>query len=251
MDNEVTNFFNLHKHHIHNKDVLPVPAHFLSALTDEEYTSFFKWIRHHSLAKSLKYDITADVTSIQQELKERVSLAVPHRGHNGWRSITLYGYSSIMTNSYEYYKGKGLVTDDDTTDWTDISKFFPKTVAWVKQHCPLKEFARIRVMILEPGGSSNPHKDIQAGQALCGPINVAVVNPIGSEFVLENGGIVPWEENDFRSMDIGSFHCVRNTSNEHRIHLIITPSRNDWDIDAMKMACRSFVKYERERNELR
>ena len=145
----------------------------------------------------------------------------------------------------------GIINDSHKTDWTDVSQFFPKTVKWLKTYCPLKEYARIRVMILDPDGSSSPHKDYELGQAVCGPINVAVVNPIGAEFVLENGGLVPWKEGEFRSMDLGSNHCIRNVGNESRIHLIITPSKTDWDIDAMKMACKSFVKYQREINDTR
>lgn len=251
MDQIVTDFFNLNKNIEHNKDILPIPDQFINAETDQDFFNFFKWIRHHSKAKSLRFDIDADITEIQSELKSLEFLGIPHRGHPGWRSITLYGYSSIMTNSYEQYKIMGIINDSHKTDWTDVSKFFPKTVEWLRKYCPLKEYARIRVMILDPGGSSSPHKDYEQGQALCGPINVAVVDPDGAEFVLEDGGIVPWKEGDFRSMDLGSIHCIRNNGTEPRIHLIITPSKNDWDIDAMKMACRSFEKYQRERNDTR
>lgn len=246
MDQIVTDFFDQNQHIPHNNDVLEIPSEFLNAESDEDIKKFFNWIRHHSKCKSLRL-AHYDVKELQEELKNKVSLAIPHRGHPGWRSITLYGYSSIMTNSYEYYKQKGMVTDEDTTDWTDISRFFPKTVQWIKQHSPLKEYARIRLMILDPGGSSSPHRDYDQGQLLCGPVNVAFVNPQGAEFVLENGGVVPWQEGDIRSMDLGSYHCIRNLGNEPRIHLIITPCRTDWDIDAMRIACKSFVEYTREK----
>lgn len=251
MDQTVIDFFDRNRNIEHNKDVLPVPYNFINANTDEEIIKFFKWIRHNSQAKSLRLDIDSDISELKEELKTLEFLGIPHRGHPGWRSITLYGYSSIMTNSYEHYKQMGIIKDSDTTDWTDISKFFPKTVNWLKRFCPLKEYARIRVMILDPGGSSSPHKDYDQGQALCGPINVAIIDPIGSEFVLEDGGMVPWKEGDVRSMDLGSNHCIRNIGTEPRIHLIITPSKNDWDIDAMRLACRSFVNYQRERNDAR
>ena len=165
-----------------------------------------------------------------------------HRDHPGWRSITLYGYSSIMTNSYEYYKELGIVTDKMTTDWTDISSIFPKTVSWIKENSPLKEFNRVRIMILDPGSSSTPHSDWPTGQLLCGPVNAAVINPPGSEFVLENGGLVPWEEGEVRSIDLGSLHCIRNLGTEPRVHIIISPSKTDWDIDAMRIACSSYIK---------
>lgn len=249
MDKEVIDFFNSHINIEHNKDVLPIPNEFISVTSDDNTKKFFKWIRHESCCDSLKFNITADVSQIKDELKNLEFLGIPHRDHTGWRSITLYGYSSIMTNSYEHYKSLGIINDSDKTKWTDICEFFPKTVDWLKKYCPLKEYSRIRIMILDPGGSSTPHKDYYDGQALCGPINIAVVNPPGAEFVLENGGLVPWSEGDFRSVNLGKVHCIRNTGTEPRIHIIITPSKNDWDIDAMNMACNTFINFQKERHE--
>lgn len=250
MDKIVNDFFAEHMYVEHNKDILKAPQEFLDLEFDSNVKNFFQWIRHDSRGKSLKYDITANVEEIKEELTSKVLLAVPHRECVGWRSITLFGYSSIMTNSYEYYTQQGIITNEKL-EWTDVCKFFPKTVEWIKRHNPLASYSRIRIMILEPGGSSAPHKDYNAGQALCGPINIAIVNPPGAQFAIENGGLVPWEEGDFRSMDVGSLHCVRNIGNTHRIHIIITPSKEDWDIDAMRMACKSFLKYQEERNDTR
>lgn len=241
MDKEVIDFFNDNKDIEHNKDALAVPAEFVNATTDEEITRFFKWIRHQSKCKSLRLD-KVSVEELKEEIRPKIPLAVIHRENPGWRSITLYGYSSIMTNSYEHYKEMGIVTDDMITDWTDISRIFPKTVAWIKKNSPLKEFNRIRLMILDPGSSSTPHKDYELGQALCGPINAAIINPVGAEFVLENGGLVPWKEGEFRSMDVGSLHCIRNTGTEPRVHIIIGPTKSDWDIGAMRLACSSYIK---------
>jgi hypothetical protein len=241
MDKEVNDFFNINKDIEHNKDALAVPTEFANAQTDEEITKFFKWIRHQSKCKSLKLT-TVSVDELKEEIRPKIPLAVTHRENPGWRSITLYGYSSIMTNSYEHYKELGIVTDDMTTDWTDISRIFPKTVAWIKKNSPLKEFNRIRLMILDPDSSSTVHKDYELGQALCGPINAAIINPPGAEFVLENGGLVPWKEGEFRSMDVGSLHCIRNTGTEPRVHIIIGPIKSDWDIDAMRLACSSYIK---------
>ena len=242
MDKEVIDFFNANKDIEHNKDALAVPAEFINAETDEEIIRFFKWIRHESKRKSLRLAIDLQVDELKEEIRPKIPLALAHREHLGWRSITLYGYSSIMTNSYEHYKELGIVTDDMTTDWTDISRIFPKTVSWIKQNSPLKEFNRVRLMILDPNGSSTPHADWPTGQLLCGPVNAAIINPPGSEFVLENGGLVPWEEGEFRSMDLGSLHCIRNLGTEPRVHIIISPSKTDWDIDAMRIACRSYIK---------
>lgn len=250
MDKEVTKFFEDNKDVEHNKDALPVPAEFINAETEEEITKFFKWIRHDSKCKSLRLASDLLVDELKEEIRPKIPLAIAHRHHPGWRSITLYGYSSIMTNSYEHYKELGIVTDDMSTDWTDISRIFPKTVEWVKQHSPLKDFNRVRLMILDPGTSSTPHADWFDGQLLCGPINAAIINPPGAEFVLENGGLVPWKEGEFRSMDVGSLHCIRNTGTEPRVHIIIGPSKFEWDIDAMRVACKSYIKeiYDARRN---
>jgi hypothetical protein len=237
MDQTVIDFFKVNAALEHNKDMLVPPA---GITNDTEM--FFKWIRHDSKCKSLRLDVNADVSEIKEEIKNKVELAIAHRGHPGWRSLTLFGYSSVMTNSSEYYKEKSMITEYDTPDWTDVSKFFPKTVAWLKTHNPLTDFVRIRLMILDPGGSSSPHKDYPYGQMLCGPLNIAIINPPGAQFVLEDGGTVPWAEGDFRSMDLGSNHCIRNTGNSPRVHVIITPSSRDWGIEAKALACRSYLK---------
>jgi len=249
MDQVITDFFNLHKDITHNSDILEIPNEFLNAQSDEDITAYFRWIQTQSKCKSLRLDIDADVAELKEEIKNKTSLAVSHREHTGWLAITLYGYSSIMTNSFEYYKEKGIITDTDKPDWTDVSKFFPKTVEWIKKYNPLREYVRIRIMILEPGGFSTPHKDYSKGQMICGPVNVAIINPPGSEFVLENGGLVPWQEGDVRTMDIGSFHSIRNIGTDPRAHLINTPKNTGWDIDAMRVACASFTNYQRNRND--
>ena len=48
-------------------------------------------------------------------------------------------------------------------------------------------------------------------------------------------------------MDLGSIHCVRNTGVEPRVHMIITPSDNDWNFEAKELACRSYLKQIAER----
>jgi hypothetical protein len=242
VDQRVIDFFEDNKKILHNNNIL-IPQSEL--INDTEI--FFKWIRYKSNCKSLRLDIDVDVSEIEEGIKNKIFLSIPHRNHPGWRSITLYGYSSIMTNSYEYYKEIGFNFSNIIPDWTDISKFFPKTVSWLKKNNPLTDFDRIRFMILDPGGSSSPHKDCSYGQYVCGPINISITQPQGSEFVLENGGLVPWTKGDFRTMDLGSNHCVRNIGLEPRVHMIITPSEKDWNIEAKELACRSYLKQLSER----
>lgn len=243
MDQSVVDFFNKNIQIKHNKDMLPPPANFLENNSENTIRKSFYWLRHQSQCKSLLLGQASNVNEIKAEIKKCIPLAISHRESIGWRSVTLYGYSSIMTNSYEQYKIDGLITDDDKTRWTDISNFLPKTVGWLKNISPLSSYSRIRIMVLDPGCSSEPHKDYYDGQALCGPINIAVINPKGSEFVLENGGLVPWEEGQIRSMDLGSYHCIRNNGTEPRAHIIITPPKDDWDLNAMGLACRKYLEY--------
>lgn len=242
MDRQVEDFFQKRIHEEHNKDCLPVPEMYKRNDSEEAVNKFFKWIRHESKCKSLLLNRVEVPIEVKQEVEHFIPLAVSHRNMPGWRSITLYGYSSIMTNSEERYKELGIINSEHNVDWTDIAKFFPQTVEWIKKVNPLKEYSRVRLMIVDPGFSSNPHVDHPTGQMLCGPINIAVINPQGSEFGLENGGLVPWDEGDVRTMDLGSTHCVRNTGSQPRVHIIITPSQNDWDLNAKRIACRGYKR---------
>lgn len=243
MDQKVTDFFNSNKDIEHNKDMLSIPSEFIDNVNDA-----FDWIRHSSKCKSLRLDIDTDISEIKEEIRNKTSLAIPHRSHPGWRSLTLFGYSSCMTNSVEHYMEIGFDFAGVEPNWTDVSKFFPKTVSWLKKFNPIKKFNRIRIMVLDPGGASSPHVDYPYGQYLCGPVNVAIIHPYGAEFVLENGGLVPWKEGDFRTMDLGSIHCVRNIGQEERVHLIISPERDGWDNEESKeLAYRSYLKQFTER----
>jgi len=243
MDKIVNDFFDKNSTIKHNKDILPPPPYFLSNNSESCIKKSFYWLRHESRCKSLLLGNSSNLIDIKPEIKKVVPLAIPHREHPGWRSLTIYGYSSIMTNSYEHYKEEKIITDKDETDWTDICNLLPHTVSWLKNMSPLEQFSRIRIMVLDPGFSSTPHRDYYDGQALCGPINIAVINPKGSEFVLEDGGLVPWQEGEIRSMDLGSYHCIRNSGTEPRVHIIITPSKQDWDLKAMTHACRKYMEY--------
>lgn len=244
----ITDFFNKAHITVHNKDAQKTPAEFLDCDTPAKTVEYFKWIRHHSQCGSMKLDVLTDVTEIKDELIKLSSLGIAHRSGNseGWRSITLYGYSSIMTSSSDYYINQGLVTADTKLGWTDVAEFAPKTVAWIKQYSPITEYSRIRVMIVDPGGYIQPHIDHTAGQLLAANIHVAVVHPEGVEFALDNCGIIPWKEGDIRVVDIGRAHSVRNLSDQIRIHLIISPKEYEWEMAAMQTACSSYTKFQQD-----
>ena len=80
-------------------------------------------------------------------------------------------------------------------------------------------------MLLKPGGYIKPHKDFETRRLAA--YNVAITNPPGVEFALEEAGLVPWQPGDVRAIDIGRLHAVRNNSNEDRIHMIVHGHHND------------------------
>jgi hypothetical protein len=243
---DINEFFTAERSRTFNADALPVPRKFINWEYDDNLLlEYFNWIRETSRCASLRLDVNSSVELVAKELEQKaLPLAIPHRAgqSNGWKTVTLHGYSSIMSDYSGYYKEEGIVGQDDTESWTDVSKFFPYTVNWIKQNIPFDTYSRARVMILEPGGFINPHRDWQ-GQMLGGGINIAITNPEGVEFGLENGGLVPWAPGDVRMIDVARHHSVRNNSNLPRIHLIVSPLGTVWNKKAMSLACRSYTNF--------
>jgi hypothetical protein len=226
-----------------NQDALIAPKEFIGWQSDDTIlTSYFNWIRESSRCACLRLDINASIAEVVEELEHKASkLAVPHRAGDsvGWRTITLHGYSSLMSDYSGYYKEEGIVSQDAVETWTDACGIFPKTVQWIKDNIPFTSYSRIRIMVLDAGGHINPHRDWQ-GQMLGGGINIAMTNPAGVEFGLENGGLVPWVPGDVRIIDVARHHGVRNLSSTPRIHIIASPLGKTWNKEAMQLACKSY-----------
>ena len=90
----------------------------------------------------------------------------------------------------------------------------------IKKCFPYKQYFRIRIMRISPGGHIWPH--IDGGFDHLGPINVALNNPEGCAFYMGGVGILPFKQGTAISLNIGSkMHAVVNNSNENRYHLII------------------------------
>lgn len=248
MDPITTEFFNTAHAIEHNTGAKKTPAEFLNCSTDKEIADYFNWIRYHSNCGSLKLDISQNTNEIKNELIKISSLGVLHRSGNsdGWRSITLFGHSSIMTSSTEYYISQGLITANDVPRWTDIAQFTPKTVQWIKENIPITDYSRIRVMIVDPNGFIQPHIDNKDGPLFAANIHVAIAHPAGTEFALGNSGVIPWKEGESRTFDIGRAHSVRNLSDQARIHLLISPKNGDWGLAAMKLICDNYTKFQQE-----
>lgn len=220
-----------------------VPEEFSNWETDRNaLLSFFKWIRHESKCRSLVLQIDNDLKNLKNEIMSKIFLAVDHREEEGkgWKSLTLHGYSSLMTDSDDFYRDMGLDLPEKK-DWTSVSKFFPKTKEWILKNIPFDNYGRIRIMIVEPGGCVLPHRDFEHGSLLAG-INVAINHPLGVEYLID-GKSINWNEGDSRLIDIGSIHSISNNSNFPRVHLIIHSEPIDqWSEDVMKIVCRSYVR---------
>ncbi len=248
---DITDFFNINAAIEHNAASKNIPDEFKKWETSSDTCkNFFNWIRNDSNTGSLKLDITSDISDVVEELSRAEFLAIPHRSDNsnGWRSIVLHGLCSIMTEAPYNYVNLGIVDKSVKETWTDASKFFPKTLAWIDQYVPFKTFSRIRVMVLDPGGYILPHKDLQQS-FLGGGLNIAFTNPERTEFAVEDNGLIPWEPGDIRMINIGKLHSIRNLGSKPRIHMLAYPPlMEEWTLDSMKLVCRSYENMKKDKH---
>jgi hypothetical protein len=203
---------------------------------------FFNWIRFDSNLKTLKLDISDSIENLKNEIIPKIPVSVVHRelDGKGWRSATLHGYSSLMTDDDNYYKGLGFNLPPNKS-WTSLSIFFPETKKWILENIPFANFGRIRIMILEPGGYVAPHKDFPNGNCLAG-INIAITHPKEVKYVID-GDEIDWAEGDSRLINIGSTHAIYNNSNEPRVHIIVHSEPIDkWSNEMMRIVCQSYIK---------
>lgn len=141
--------------------------------------------------------------------------------HNGWSSLAIHGISSKHTMNWNVYPEYRDLGDESLVpyDYTEIQDRAPATVNFLKNHFPHGSYQRVRFMLVPPGGYILPHKD--RDRSFLSPVNIALTNPKGCEFVMENNGVVPFEPGKAFLVDISNNHCIWNNSNEDRIHLII------------------------------
>jgi hypothetical protein len=178
----------------------------------------FNWIQHHSGLPWLRLGIPIPFKTILQEIKNIESLLSTHRDdyseHSGWKSFCIHGKSYNSTREDEYY------ADTKPYIWTPESeKLMPETVKYFKNDWPATKYARIRVMLLEPGGYVSIHRDHDDSRLSA--INIAITQPKGCNFVMEKFGSVPFVEGAAYWLDISNNHTVFNHSDQPRWHLIV------------------------------
>lgn len=163
----------------------------------------------------LKLDLLVPVREIHNEILNVEHLLVNHRDiegeHVGWRSFSIYGKSYDTTTA---------VNDTRPSVWTEQAlEHMPFTVNYFKTVFPCKNYSRVRVMALGPGGYISLHNDTEDSKLA--PVNISITQPEGCDFVMENAGVIPFEPGSAFWLDVSRRHTVYNNSNSVRYHLIV------------------------------
>lgn len=176
--------------------------------------------------------IPIDITVPHKEIFEEAnhllytSCFTAHRPNSsGWLSLAIHGISSVHTNCAEDY---GLPEDAEQTmsDWTDVAKFCPRTVEWMRDEMLYDKFTRVRFMAVLPGGWLAPHQDRQSNVGV-GATNVAINTPDGCAMAMAGWGTVPQPAGSMVKLNTGYEHAVWNRSDEPRIHMIFDGGPSD------------------------
>jgi hypothetical protein len=225
----------------HYQGLTPRPSKFEEWRTNNALKiEYCQWAMHHSNCPSLKLDIPVPHQDMLREVTAQSHRFVKHRGEEnpGWYSMAIHGQDVHLTQPKEYYVDvEKLFTADNLPDynWTELADHCPVTKTWLQEQWPFKKFQRVRFMLLEPGGYITPHFDYEKRSMAA--FNLAISNPPGVEFAMEDAGLIPWQPGEVRAIDIGRRHAVRHTGTEPRIHMII---HGLWGNGFEEMICRSF-----------
>lgn len=154
--------------------------------------------------------------------------------HKDWSSLTIHGISAQHTMNWDSYPQYKELLHEELVPykWTEIESQIPATVKFLKEQFPHGSYTRVRYMLLPPGGFILPHRD--RDHKLLFPVNIALNNPKGCEFVMENNGVVPFEPGKAFLLDLSNEHAIWNNSNEDRIHMIIHWRNGEWHEESGK-----------------
>jgi hypothetical protein len=175
-------------------------------------------LRTDSKLPYLMFDVNMPVENILQEISQAQDNFYNHREDQskGWSSLVMHGQGDEFTNAPMFYD---IQEEDAVFDWTNASNSIPSLKQWLLEQNYFIDFDRIRIMSVAPGGYIESHRDYDKSRL--GPINIAINNPEGCEFVMEDVGVVPFKQNKGAWLDLSNKHSVRNNSNEHRYHIIL------------------------------
>lgn len=145
---------------------------------------------------------------------------------SGWMSLCIHGMSSVHTNVPEDY-GLPDEWEEDESHWTDIARYCPRTVEWMKDTVRYEKYTRVRYMVVLPGGWLYPHTDRDRITGV-GATNIAINNPDGCKLVMEDWGEMPFTPGSVFKINTGYKHAVWNRSKEPRIHMIFDGEPGDY-----------------------
>ena len=128
----------------------------------------------------------ADWEKMLSEAKNLEKHYVPHRhheSHSGWSSLCIHGLSSVHTESHHTYGFEDR--KDAPYRWTDVADWCPTIRDFFENRFDYKQYDRIRIMKLSPGGWIIPHRDsITLDENHIGPTNIALNNPEDCHFYI-------------------------------------------------------------------
>lgn len=193
-----------------------------------------EWICWHSGLAYLPLDLDLPWHMIQLEASNAVAHMIPQPvtsyDSRGWTNLGLYSRGADDPGDYH-----GPVLGEN--DWTDLAvELMPETVRYFKQEWPHAKFYKIRLLGLEPNGVIGLHKDDCHG---LDNINIAIDHPIGCEFGIEGGGIIPFENGRAFITNVGRRHAVVNPTQHTRLHISLYQAH---DIRMKQLIEQSYAK---------
>lgn len=180
-----------------------------------------EWICWHSGLPYLPLTIELPWQIMQQEARAAASAMItqPVTSYDsrGWTNLGIFSRGAEDPGDYH-----GPVTG--VNNWTDLAQeLLPETVRYFKQEWPHHEYFKIRLLGLEPGGVIGLHTDDCHG---LDNINIAIDHPVGCEFAVEGGGIVPFENGRAFLVNVGRRHAVINPTQHTRLHITVYQSHD-------------------------
>lgn len=198
-------------------------------LIDGDNITVANWILNNIDFGWIELDLQFDLAQWKTEALKCKPWLVPHRENNnsGWNSCCIHGIDIEKTGAWTNY---GYSNEDDVPyNWTALSEHTPAIESFWKNTFPSEHYRRIRFMELKATSAITPHSDMPG--KLPGednfnaldfgiPINIAVVHPKDCYMVLDDKGIVPFEEGKAFIVNIRHTHSVINFSSNPRTHVI-------------------------------
>jgi hypothetical protein len=150
----------------------------------------------------------------------------------GWLNFGIYSRGVHDLGDY------GRTDLNQTNDWTaEAQQHMPETVRYFRDNWPHQQLYKIRLLGLEPGGVIGLHTDDCTG---LNNINIAIDHPDDCDFVLENSGVIPFENGRAFLVNTGRRHAVINRSNRLRLHIVVYQEN---DMHFGNLILQSYKKY--------